>query len=212
MDAISLLKQDHQNVAQIFEQFEKAGEKAFKTKGGLISKATVELVRHMFAEEQLFYPMARERFGTEGERLSLEALEEHHLVKLLLKELEGMEPDSERYEAKVAVLKEVVEHHIHEEEEQLFPLAQKKLTKNELADLGEQIEAKKKTAPTRPDPYASDVPTRRRPTAERGRITATAAAARTATTGRGTKTAAASKRTASKARKSSASRSNAKKK
>ncbi|MGI5862542.1 MAG: hemerythrin domain-containing protein [Myxococcales bacterium] len=212
MDAISLLKQDHQNVAQIFEQFEKTGEKAFKTKGGLISKATVELVRHMAAEEQLFYPMARERFGTEGERLSLEALEEHHLVKLLLKELEGMEPDSERYEAKVAVLKGVFEHHIHEEEEQLFPMAQKKLTKTELADLGEQIEAKKKTAPTRPDPYASDVPTRRRPAAERGRITATAAAARTAKAGRGTKAAAASKRTASKASKSSTSRSTAKKK
>mgnify|MGYP000956895444 CR=1 FL=1 len=211
MDAISLLKQDHRNVAGLVEQFEKTGGKAFKTKGTLIGKLTVELVRHMAVEEQLFYPMARERLGDEGEHMTLEALEEHHLVKVLLKELEGMEPTSERYEAKVTVLKDVFEHHVHEEEEQLFPMAQKKLTKTELAELGERLEAKKKTAPSRPDPYASDVPTRRRPAAERGRITATAAAARTTKTGRGTKTTVAGKRTTSRAAKSSASRSRPKK-
>ena len=197
MDAISLLKQDHRNVAGLVEQFEKTGGKAFKTKGTLIGKITVELARHMAVEEQLFYPMARERLGDEGEHMTLEALEEHHLVKVLLKELEGMEPTSERYEAKVTVLKDVFEHHVHEEEEQLFPMAQKKLTKAELAELGERLEAKKKT--------------RRRPAAERGRITATAAAARTTKTGRGTKTTVAGKRTTSRAAKSSASRSRPKK-
>jgi hypothetical protein len=88
----------------------------------------------------------------------LEALEEHHLVKLTLAELETMDPSHERYGAKVAVLIENVRHHVKEEEGDLFPTVRKALDPSKLHEIGAELIAAKRTAPTRPHPEAPDTP------------------------------------------------------
>jgi hypothetical protein len=88
----------------------------------------------------------------------LESLEEHHIVKWLLSELEGMSPEAERFEAKVKVLKENVLHHAGEEEQKLFPMVRRLLATEELDALGDVLERAKAVVPTRPHPRAPDQP------------------------------------------------------
>ncbi len=185
MDAIELLKQDHRMVEETFKQFEEAGERATSKRRTLVEKLTTALVPHMGVEEQHFYPLARERLGGEGKHLVLESFEEHHLVKVLLKELATLSADDERYEAKVTVLKEVVMHHVKEEEEEIFPKVAKATSREELADLGELLEKRKMDVPARPNPDVIGIVTARRrtTTTERGRITTRSLAARTARAG-----------------------------
>lgn len=118
MDVIKLLKQDHRIVKGLFNQYNSAS--STKQKRDLANKITKELSIHAAIEEQFLYPTIRER----DERLNdqvLEALEEHHVVKATLKELESMTPTDERFDAKMTVLMENIKHHIKEEEEEMFP-------------------------------------------------------------------------------------------
>jgi hemerythrin superfamily protein len=124
-----------------------------------------ELAIHSAVEEMLFYPAVRTaalkantRALKEAADTVLESLEEHHVVKWTLSELEKMKPEDERFDAKVNVLMESVKHHVEEEREDLFPKARKLLGEKALLQLGEQIERAKKFAPTRPHPRAPDQP------------------------------------------------------
>jgi len=157
MDAITLLKNDHKAVKRLFRQFEKLGDNAVKSRRELVEKMIEELSVHAAIEEQLFYPTVRESVP-ETEDHVLESLEEHHVVKWTLSELVDMKGDEERFEAKVTVLIESVEHHAGEEEDDLFPLVRKAMGRKELADLGAAMEKAKRTAPTRPHPRAPDTP------------------------------------------------------
>jgi iron-sulfur cluster repair protein YtfE (RIC family) len=116
-----------------------------------------ELSVHAVIEEQLFYPVAR-RAAAQTTAMVLESLEEHHIVKWVLSELESMDAADERFEAKVTVLIEQVRHHVTEEEEDLFPKVAAGLGQERLAELGDQLEAAKRVAPTRPHPRAPDTP------------------------------------------------------
>jgi hemerythrin superfamily protein len=157
MDAITLLKQDHRTVEKLFKQFEKAGENAHKTKRKIVDKVIEELAKHAAIEEQVFYPAVREEVkGVED--LTLEALEEHHVVKWTLSELEGMPADHERFDAKFTVLMESVRHHVEEEEGEMFPEVRKALGRKRLGKIGDQMESLKGIAPTRPHPKAPDEP------------------------------------------------------
>ncbi len=164
MDAIALLKQDHKTVAGLFKQYDALGDRAVKQKQKVVEKIIRELAIHSAIEEMLFYPAVRAAAAQNESRsneaagdLVLESLEEHHIVKWTLSELEKMSPEDERYDAKMQVLMESVRHHVEEEEEDLFPKAQK-LLKNVLDDLGERMEKAKKMAPTRPHPRSPDQP------------------------------------------------------
>src|SRR5439155_21330793 len=157
MNALKLLKDDHRTVEGLFKKFEQAGERAHKTKRGIVDKIVAALSVDAAVEEQLLYPAARAAVP-EGEHDVLEALEEHHVVKWTLSELDGMSPQSERFDAKVRVLMESVRHHVQEEEGELFPKLQKAMDKQALDDLGEAIERAKATAPTRPHPRSPDTP------------------------------------------------------
>lgn len=157
MDAITLLKDDHQAVEELFEKFEQAGDRAFKTKRRLVDEIITELSVHAAIEEQVFYPATREA-RQENEETVLEALEEHHLVKLSLSELEKLDPADERFNAKVTVLMENVRQHVKEEEGEMFPKVRKAMKPEQLRALGEQLEEAKKSAPTRPHPAAPDEP------------------------------------------------------
>ena len=157
MDAITLLKQDHKAVKQLFAQFDKAGDNAHSRKREIVEKIIEELSIHAAIEEQFFYPAAKAAVE-EAQDDVLEALEEHHIVKWVLSELDGMDPKAERFDAKVTVLKENVLHHAEEEETELFPKVRSAMGRKALQELGEKMELGKKTAPTRPHPKAPDEP------------------------------------------------------
>src|SRR5437764_13798383 len=157
MDAVTLLKNDHKTVEGLFKKFEKAGPNAHKTKQDLVEKIIEELSIHAAIEEQVFYPAVREAAPDEND-LVLESLEEHHIVKWVLSEIDGMDPTEERFEAKVTVLIENVRHHVEEEEGDLFPALRKAMKRKELEELAQAMEKAKKVAPTHPHPRAPDTP------------------------------------------------------
>jgi len=139
MDVIQLLKKDHKMVKAMFEEFENLRGRATQKKSDLVAQITQALTVHAQVEEELVYPAFMEnRALTEQVR---EALEEHHVTKMLLTELEALQPDDERYDAKVKVLCEYLLHHVKEEEKKTFPEAQKRLSAKRLAALGEEVEA-----------------------------------------------------------------------
>jgi hemerythrin superfamily protein len=156
-DAIALLKADHSVVKEKFARFKQLGERATKSKVTLVADVVRDLSVHAAIEEQIFYPAVRERMPDEEDAV-LEALEEHHVVKWTLAELESMTPQMERFDAKFTVLMESVQHHIREEEAELFPKVRKAFTKAELIELGELLVQARQLAPERPHPRAPDQP------------------------------------------------------
>ena len=157
MDAITLLRQDHKTVEGLFKKFEKTGDGATKTRRDLVDRIIKELAVHAEIEEQVFYPAVRAELPDETD-LVLEALEEHHVVKWTLSELDGMDPSHERFKAKVTVLMESVRHHVEEEEDELFPKVRDALGRNVLGEIGDTMEQVKKVAPTKPHPRSPDEP------------------------------------------------------
>lgn len=149
MDAIVLLKDDHQAVEKLFKEFEKAGDRAFKTKRGIADKVIAELTAHTWIEEKVFYPAAREAVPATTDHV-LESVEEHHVVLWMLSELAGLDPKDERFDAKMTVLMENVRHHVEEEEKEWFPQVRSALGRTRLAELGEQLAAARPTAPREP--------------------------------------------------------------
>jgi hemerythrin superfamily protein len=156
-DALDLLVADHRTVDQLFDRFEGLGDNATKTKQQVVEKIIRELAVHAVVEEQVLYPVIRE-CSDDIEEHVLESLEEHHVAKVLLAELQNMSPEHERFDAKVTVLSEVIRHHVEEEEEDLFPKVRKKLGNDVLGDMGKAIKQAKKAAPTRAHPGAPDEP------------------------------------------------------
>jgi len=157
MDAITLLKADHKTVETLFRKFEQAGPKALKLKRKLVDQIVRELAVHAVIEEQVLYPSIRNK-AEKLEGQVLEALEEHHVAKWLLKELENLPPEAERFNAKVKVLMENIRTHVKEEERELFPQVRKAFTPQELKAMGEALMLAKRAAPTRPHPRAPDTP------------------------------------------------------
>jgi hemerythrin-like domain-containing protein len=157
LDALELLIDDHREVEELFTRFERSGPGAQKRRQQLVTRMVESLSMHAAIEEQVFYPMARQEVPDTNDDV-LEALEEHHLVKLTLNELEGLDPNHERFAAKVSVLMENVRHHVEEEENELFPEIRRALGDERLREIGRELAAAKQTAPTRPHPAAPDTP------------------------------------------------------
>jgi hemerythrin superfamily protein len=157
MDAITLLKNDHQTVEKLFKRFEKTSDAALVERRRIVETIIEELSTHAAIEEQVFYPVTRATVE-DIDDIVLESLEEHHVVKVLLAELEAMEPDDERYKAKVTVLIENVRHHVEEEEGDYFPKVRSAFGRNDLAELGDAMEDARASAPTHPHPEAPDTP------------------------------------------------------
>ena len=151
MNAITLLKDDHKRVKALFREYQKTNRGAHKTRARIVDRITKELSEHSAIEESVFYPECRARIP-EADDDVLESLEEHHILKWVLSELEGMSPDDERFEAKVTVLIENVRHHVEEEEQELFPQVRAAMGRKRLAELGQQMEELKKRAPKHPQP------------------------------------------------------------
>ncbi len=157
MDAITLLKNDHRSVEKLFKAYEKAGDNAHKTKRRLVDSMIEELSVHAAIEEQVFYPAARKEVPQSTSEV-LEALEEHHVVKWQLSELERLNTSDERFDAKVTVLMENVRHHVKEEEGEFFPEVRAALSRKRLSEIGDALESAKKRAPKRPHPKSPSEP------------------------------------------------------
>ena len=156
-DAIVLLKNDHKTVEKLFKQYEKLGDSAYKTKRKIVDEIIKELSTHAAIEEQHFYPAVR-KAAEDIEDVVLEGLEEHHIVKWTLSELEDLPADHERFDAKVSVLIESVRHHVEEEEEEMFPKVREAIGRKELKTIGDTMEKAKAISPKRPHPKAPDTP------------------------------------------------------
>jgi hemerythrin superfamily protein len=124
-DAIALLTADHREVSEMFEQFEQLGDRATSSKEKLKDKICKALIAHTTIEEEIFYPAVRAAKVEEGEDMVDEAIVEHASAKDLIKQLQEMQPDDDLYDAKVKVLSEQIEHHVQEEEKEMFPKAKK---------------------------------------------------------------------------------------
>jgi iron-sulfur cluster repair protein YtfE (RIC family) len=129
MDATKLLETDHETVKQLFARYDAAGDDAFRTKQALFETIKGELLVHMDIEESIFYPNVKATPSEELKDDVREADEEHHVAKMLIGEISKMKPEDEQYDAKVTVLKENIEHHVEEEEGEMFPLVKKRLSK-----------------------------------------------------------------------------------
>jgi hemerythrin-like domain-containing protein len=141
-DAIALLRKDHQNVRQLLKKLEAAEEGDERLE--LFSQVQNELKVHAQIEEEIFYPAFRQSAeGEEDEHLYYEALEEHHVVDMVLPEIRDTDENSDEFAAKAKVLKDIVEHHAEEEETEMFPKARKLMDSSELKELGQQLEQRK---------------------------------------------------------------------
>lgn len=119
-DVIVLLKNDHAAVKKMFTQFGKLAKKEdIQGKVQIANKICAELLSHTLAEEEIFYPGARE--ATHDEDMLNEAVVEHESAKTLIAQIQGMDPQDPMYDAKVTVLGEYINHHIQEEETEMFP-------------------------------------------------------------------------------------------
>lgn len=135
------LEKDHQEVKGILEKLESASDRAVKSKEDQFLKLKQELIPHMKGEEKHFYPALTDKKG--ARKKALEALEEHHVAETVLKELDKLPKDAENWSAKLKVFKELVEHHIEEEEEEVFEAAEDALDDKTLDKIMKSFEAEK---------------------------------------------------------------------
>ena len=147
-DAVKLLTDDHKKVKKLFKDFEKLtdGNGSTKEKSAIVQEICMELTVHAKVEEEIFYPAVRE--SIDDEDLMDEADVEHAGAKSLIAQLETMKPGDDHYDAKVTVLGEYIDHHVKEEQDEMFPKA--KRAKVDMAELGERILRRKQELQANP--------------------------------------------------------------
>ncbi len=144
MDAITLLTEDHDALKKLLDQIKETTDRAEKTRGELFSRIKMELTVHEVIEEEIFYPALKEH--PKAKEIVLEGYEEHHVVDEIMGELEGLDPTDEAFGPKAKVMAENIEHHIEEEEGEMFKQARQVFDADELRELGEQMAQRKESA------------------------------------------------------------------
>jgi hemerythrin superfamily protein len=157
MNAIELIKQDHETVDGLFQQWEESGPDETARRRDLVRSIVRELSVHAAVEEQILYPAMKDALP-DGDRLVKEALDEHQEAKEVLAELDDADPRSPGFEQKVRSLIQDVRHHVQEEETELLPKLENALPLERLEQMGGRLEDAKKGAPTRPHPHAPSAP------------------------------------------------------
>ena len=144
MNAIDLLKADHVRVKDILAQLHESTDRAIKKRTELVAKLEMEITIHTKLEEEILYPAYKEAGGKDQEEMYYEAKEEHRTVdSLVLPDLKATDPSTPEFAGRAKVVKELLEHHIEEEETEMFPDAKKLLGKARLDELGAEMEAMK---------------------------------------------------------------------
>jgi hypothetical protein len=144
MNALTLLEEDHRKMRKLLDELEATTERGIRTREELYSTIKGELTIHELIEEEIFYPALKEH--PKSEDIVLEGYEEHHVVDLVMAELENLPVDDESWGAKAKVMKENVEHHMEEEEGDMFKQARSIFDRAELEELGERMAARKTEA------------------------------------------------------------------
>jgi hemerythrin-like domain-containing protein len=144
MDAIALLKADHDKVKGLLADLESTTERGIKTREELFATIKGELTIHEVIEEEIFYPALKSH--PKAKDVVLEGYEEHHVVDLLMGELENLDVSDPTWGAKAVVMKENIEHHIEEEEGEMFDKARQVFDRQELVELGERMAERKLSA------------------------------------------------------------------
>ena len=137
-DPIQMLERDHRRLEELFERGEKTTERAARGRTALLATLKAELEIHELIEEKVLYPALKP--SPEARDIVLEGYQEHHVADVLVRELERLPTDDERWGAKFKVLKENIEHHIEEEEGEMFKTARSVLSRDDLESLGRQME------------------------------------------------------------------------
>src|SRR6185312_6706464 len=144
MDAIQLLKADHKKVKDLLAELSETTPRAVKKRGDLLAQIRINLKAHTQIEEEIFYPAFKEAGDKEDAKMYFEAMEEHRAAgDLVLPDLLNTDAASEKFSGRDKVLKELVEHHVKEEEEEMFKEAKKLFSKEELNELGARLEQRK---------------------------------------------------------------------
>jgi len=135
-DIIDMLREDHDRVRKMLAELTESTERAGKRRPELLQKIEQEVLLHTRLEEEVFYPALKDSNGKQGARLFFQALEEHRAVNaLVLPDLKSAEPTSEAFTGRAKVLRDILEHHMVEEENHLFPLAQDSMGNDRLMEL-----------------------------------------------------------------------------
>lgn len=145
MDALTLIKNDHETFRKLTAELDETTERAIKTRTETFARLKKELVSHEQMEEQVFYPALREA-REKAEDIVLESYQEHHVADVLVEELTALAVDDETWGAKFSVLKENIDHHMEEEEGEMFGHARKAFSAADLEELGLRMAEVKKTA------------------------------------------------------------------
>lgn len=145
MNAIEMLKEDHDKVKKLLKDLTDTATKDERKREQLLEKIEQELLVHTQLEEEIFYPAFRAAGDGKHEVMFFEAVEEHRAVeKLVLPDLKKTKPASEKFSGRAKVLKELVEHHMQEEENEMFPMSEKMMEAEALDELGKQMRQRKK--------------------------------------------------------------------
>ena len=143
MNVLKLLKKDHSDVQSLFSKFDHSGKSSHQKKGELFEKIRRELQIHSRAEEEIFYPALKSLNG-EGRKLVTEALKEHRDIDELLTQISRLTPADKNFDERMETLIETVDHHVAEEEGEIFRFAEENYSPEELEEVGRQIEERKK--------------------------------------------------------------------
>jgi hemerythrin superfamily protein len=145
-NAITMLKSDHATLKRLLRELSETSERALKQRESLVSQIERELKTHAQIEEEVFYPAFKSASRkTDAEDLFFEAAEEHHVADMVLPSLKAANPKSHEFKAKAKVLKDLLEHHIKEEETQMFVVARQLFDEDQLRDLGDMMQARRDT-------------------------------------------------------------------
>jgi Hemerythrin HHE cation binding domain len=144
MNALTLLKNDHEKMRKLLEELETTTERGVKTREELFATIKGELTLHEVIEEEIFYPALLDKAKTHD--ITLEGYQEHHVVDLLMGELEDLPVEDETWGPKAKVMKENVEHHMEEEEGEMFQKTRQIFDDAELDELGDSMQARKQSA------------------------------------------------------------------
>jgi hemerythrin superfamily protein len=144
MNALTLLKKDHAKVKALLSELESTTERGVQTRQRLFAQIKAELTVHETIEEEIFYPELKAH--PKAKDIVLEAYEEHNVVDTLMGELSGLSVEDETWGAKAKVMQENIEHHIEEEEGEMFDKAEQVFDEAELEDLGRRMAERKESA------------------------------------------------------------------
>ncbi|MGH2773018.1 MAG: hemerythrin domain-containing protein [Actinomycetota bacterium] len=143
MNALDLLEKDHREVEKMLEELDKTTVRGIKTRQEGLAKLKAELTVHETIEEEILYPALKE--NPKSKEVALEGFEEHHVVDMVMAEIEATPVDDETWGAKFSVMKENITHHIEEEEGEMFKKARQIFSKVELEEMGSVMEERKES-------------------------------------------------------------------